>query len=227
MDRRRKSAAAVLVLALALMLGGCGGSGAQGNGDLDTAQTDDFTNIVEIKKDGTLSNTTEAALLPEDADEELVKDFVLRAASACNASLGGEQIAVKKLTVKKDRVTLTMDYQSAEAFGAFHNYPFFCGTVSEAYEQGYNLDITLTEAGYDPDKASGEPASVGKEDLLAMGSRNILIVQLPPSETLTVRTGGKILYLCGEGIDLQKNSTAYLQGKETDGVRETVYLVYK
>ena len=227
MDRRRKSAAAVLILALTLMLGGCGSGGGQVDGGTDTAQTDDFTNIVEIKKDGTISNTTEAALLPEDADEELVKDFVLRSASACNAGLGGEQIAVKKLTVNKDRVTLTMDYQSAEAFSAFHNYPFFCGTVSEAYEQGYNLDITLTEAGYDAEKGSGEPASVGKEDLLAMGSRNILIAQLPPSETLTVQTGGKILYVCGEGIDLQKNSTVSLQGRETDGVRETVYLVYK
>ena len=222
MKKRKKTAALLWLLLLipALTLAGCG-SGGGARGESETSQdTDSSVNLLEIKKDGTLSNTTKEAFAPgEYGEEEALKDYVLRNASECNAQLGEELVSVNKLEVKKETVTLVMEYGSGEAFSAFHDYPFFYGTVAQAYEAGYDLDVELYEA------EAGEGASISREQLLEMGSRNIIIAQLPPREHLSVQTNGKILYL--RNAQCVKNNVARLDGPEEGAVGETAYIVFK
>ncbi len=222
--KKRNKAAGLLWLPLliaVLTLAGCGSSG-DGRGESDAGQdTGSSVNLLEIKKDGKLSNTTEEAFeAGEYGEEDALKDYVLRNAAECNEQLGEEQITVKKLEVKKGTVTLVMEYESGEAFGAFHDYPFFYGTVAQAYEEGYDLDVELYEAG-----ADGGGASIGREQLLEMGSRNIVIAQLPPREHLSVQTSGKILYI--SGAEYVKSNVARLDGPEEGSSRETAYIVFK
>ena len=174
------------------------------------------------KKDGIISNTTEEEFDEElYGDEEMLRDFILRNATTYNGQLGEELIAVKKLEVKKGRVTMVIEYGSGEAFSTLHGYPFFYGTVAEAYAQGYDLDVELYEAG------TGEAgaASINREQLLEMGSRKIIITQLLPKEYLTIRTGGKILYI--RGAECVKSDVAEIGTAEEGSERETAYIVFK
>ena len=58
-----------------------------------------------------------------------------------------------------------------------------------------------------------------------MGSRNIVIAQLPPREHLSVQTSGKILYI--SGAEYVKSNVARLDGPEEGSSRETAYIVFK
>lgn len=222
MNRRKKVAGMfwLPVLLFALALTGCGKTGgAQGENEY-SQETGTGTNVVEIKKDGVISNTTEEDFEAEDyGEEEMLREFVLRTAADCNIQLGGEEIAVKKLEVKKERVTLVMEYGTGEAFSVFNGYPFFYGTVAEAYEKGYDLNVELQEAG------SETGASIGKDQLLEMGSRSIIITQPLPKEYLTIRTSGKILYI--SGAECVKSNEAKIDTIEAGGSREMIYIVFK
>lgn len=223
MNRRKKAVGLLgLLLMTAVLFTGCGQSGSGSENAKDSAQTDAGTNMVEIKKDGIISNTTEEEFDEElYGDEEMLRDFILRNATTYNGQLGEELIAVKKLEVKKGRVTMVIEYGSGEAFSTLHGYPFFYGTVAEAYAQGYDLDVELYEAG------TGEAgaASINREQLLEMGSRKIIITQLLPKEYLTIRTGGKILYI--RGAECVKSDVAEIGTAEEGSERETAYIVFK
>ena len=214
MNRRKKAVGLLgLLLMTAVLLTGCGQSGAGSENAKDSAQTDAGTNMVEIKKDGIISNTTEEEFDEElYGDEEMLRDFILRNATTYNGQLGEELIAVKKMVI---------EYGSGEAFSTLHGYPFFYGTVAEAYAQGYDLDVELYEAG------TGEAgaASINREQLLEMGSRKIIITQLLPKEYLTIRTGGKILYI--RGAECVKSDVAEIGTAEEGSERETAYIVFK
>ena len=79
MNRRKKAVGLLgLLLMTAVLLTGCGQSGAGSENAKDSAQTDAGTNMVEIKKDGIISNTTEEEFDEElYGDEEMLRDFIL------------------------------------------------------------------------------------------------------------------------------------------------------
>lgn len=223
MNMKKWIRTACIFAVLLLSLCGCGGGGGSRGADApaETEAEDTGSNIVTVKKDGVIVSTLEEAFAGEYFDEETLKQFVLQEAADYNAEEGGDKVVVKKLEIKKERASLTMEYRTAEDYAGFNRYPFFYGTVAEAYEAGYDLDVTFTEAdgklGED-----GESPSIGKDELLTMGSRRIIIAQVPKKENLTVKTSGKILYI--NGAELVKKNIASA-GSDTDVI--TTYIVFK
>lgn len=212
MNRRIRRLCVLLLLACSLA--GCGESGRGQKG----ADAQVSSNIVEMKKDGMITNTIEEDFASEYYDEQSLKDFIVKEAGRYNGRAGEECITVKKLEVKKGRAKLTMEYRTAEDYSLFNGYPFFCGTIAEAYEKGYNLDVELLDVEGTDDGQS----AVTREQLLEMGSRRIVIVQLPETEgSLIVKTGGKILYQAG--TESVKKDTAVIAG----GGNTPVYIVFK
>lgn len=222
MNMKKWIGTACIFAALLLSLCGCGGGGSRGaDAPAETKAEDTGSNIVTVKKDGVIVSTLEEAFAGEYFDEETLKQFVLREAADYNAEAGDDRVAVKKLAVKKERASLTLEYRTAEDYAGFNRYPFFYGTVAEAYEAGYDMDVTFAEAGGKPGE-DGESPSIGKSELLTMGSRRIIIAQVPKGENLTVKTGGKILYI--NGAELVKKNVASA-GSDTDAI--TAYIVFK
>lgn len=206
-----------MLLLLALSLAGCGKSGSG-------QASDTGSNIAEVKKDGVITNTIEEDFDSRYYDEDSLKEFVLKEASSYNNETGEERVTVKKLEVKKETVTLTMEYKTAEDFGTFNGYPFFCGTIAEAYAAGYDLDLELIDAGYQADEDTAEELpSIGKEELLEMGSRRIIIVEVPAGESLTIKTSGKILYM--SGAQLEKSNVAAVSADREEASK--TYIVFK
>lgn len=213
MDRRIRMTA--LAFMLALSLSGCGRN----------AETEAYesSNVAEIKKDGVITNTITDSFESEYYDKELLEEFTLREAAEYNHENGEDAISIKKLDVKKEEVTLTMEYRTAEDFERFNDYPFFCGTVEEAFAAGYDFaNVWLAEAGADTKAdADQKQAMLGAEQLREMGSRKILIVTLPEDERLTVKTSGKILYM--SGAEYEKKNLAAIDGS----LETTAYIVFK
>ena len=76
----------------------------------------------------------------------------------------------------------------AEDRPAFHVSPYvgwmkFVGTVKDAFNAGYDLNVTLSSL-----KGDGE--QIGKEDLLKMGEKHIAVVR----EAVNVRVWDKVRY---------------------------------
>ena len=187
---RRIMATAVSFL-LIFTLCGCG------NGS--TTEEYEGSNTAEIKKDGAITSTIQDSFLTQQYDEELLEEFTLKEAAEYNHEKGEGAISIKKLEVKNDKVTLVMEYRTAEDFGNFNQYPFFCGTVEEAFAAGYDFNgVDFYEAGTASEKEDQvEKVSIQAEKLKEMGSRRIVIAQLPEEEILKVKTSGKILYISG------------------------------
>lgn len=212
MNRRIKTTA--LAFLLAISLSGCG----------KDAETEVYegSNVAEVKKDGAITNTIEDSFESEDYDQDLLEEFTLREAAEYNHENGEDAISIKKLDVKKEKVRLTMEYRTAEDFANFNGYPFFCGTVDEAFAAGYDFrGIDLSEAGAGEDQPEKEAGSIDAEQLREMGSRKILIITLPEDEKLTVKTSGKILYM--SGARYEKKNLAAIDGSEGT----TAYIVFK
>ncbi|WWR14825.1 hypothetical protein V1224_09975 [Lachnospiraceae bacterium JLR.KK008] len=208
MNRKIVLLSCVLFL-FACGLAGCGKSEGKGQ---EAAAVDSYT--AEIGKDGIVTSNIEEAFASEYYDEESLKEFILMEAGRYNSRVGEDRITVKKLEVKKDTARLTMQFQSAEDFAAFNGYTMFSGTVAEAYEAGFDLQVTL-------DDVDTEGDVITRDQLLEMGSRGIVIIGLQAGERLTVKTSGKILYQ--SGAESVEKATAVISG---DGA-SPVYLVYK
>lgn len=213
MNRRIMATAVSLLLIFTLC--GCG------NGS--TTEEYEGSNTAEIKKDGAITSTIQDSFLTQQYDEELLEEFTLKEAAEYNHENGEGAISIKKLEVKNDKVTLVMEYQTAEDFENFNQYPFFSGTVEEAFAAGYDFNgVDFYEAGTASEKEDQEEkASIQAEKLKEMGSRRIVIAQPPEEERLKVKTSGKILYI--SGAEYEKKNLAVIEG----GADVPAYIVFK
>ena len=206
----RKRKMMLLVLAFSLfVLSGCGK--AQKEKEQEPSDTGAY-NVVDVKKDGSVINTIEEPFEQEYYNEERLKDLILSEVVDYNQEAGESRVEVKKLSVKKNVVKLVMKFKTAEDFGAFNQHDFFYGTVSDAYDAGYDMDITWKENGGD--------GSITKAELLEMGSRKLIIAEGFQKEDITIKASGKILYTGGAAQAEGKDTAIFPQ-------QELSYLVCK
>ena len=109
----KKRVVAGLLLLLLLCLAGCG-KGKEGRIS--------ESNIVEIKKDGSVKHTMKDEFPSEYYDGELLKDFVMREASEYNKEYGKDAISIKKLDTEDEQVTLVMEYKTSEDYEQFNGF---------------------------------------------------------------------------------------------------------
>lgn len=164
---------------------------------------------VKFQQDGTVVNT-----IIEDFDETLynvdeLKNMVLREVAAFNSN--GNKVSVDKLEVNDNKVTVVMTYGGAGQYAEFNEKILFSGTVLEAYEQGLNLDITLTST-----KKDG--GQIGEEEILQLGDHGIIILEEP----IKVVTTSKILY-ASDNVEILSAKTARVM----EGTENVAYLIMK
>lgn len=91
------------------------------------------------------------------------------------------------------KVKVVLKYNNAEAYSGYNSESLFVGTVQEAYEEGYDLNVALTGT----DK---EATKIARQELLGMGENHILIMENTIDEgTLRVNCYDTILYT-GDGV---------------------------
>ena len=148
---------ALCILCLAAMLTGCGR-------EPEVTET-----TIEVKKNGQVVHTIIEDFSESYYNLDELESTIQQACDTYNASAG--------------KVTVVMQYADASAYSAFNKLALFVGTVKDAFNAGYDLNVTLSSL-----KGDGE--QIGKEDLLKMGEKHIAVVR----EAVNVRVWDKVRY---------------------------------
>ena len=163
---------ALCILCLAAMLTGCGR-------EPEVTET-----TIEVKKNGQVVHTIIEDFSESYYNLDELESTIQQACDTYNASAGKEAVVLKAAKENDDHtVTVVMQYADASAYSAFNKLALFVGTVKDAFNAGYDLNVTLSSL-----KGDGE--QIGKEDLLKMGEKHIAVVR----EAVNVRVWDKVRY---------------------------------
>ena len=162
----------LLLLAAALLLAGCGGN----------ESTEDVTNL-EFRKNGQVVHTIVEDFSASYYSLDELQSQVQTQVDAYNESAGSARIKVNSAEVNDGVITMVMTFQGAEDYSSFYRQALYCGTVRDAFNAGYDLNIELVSA-------QEEGTTIGRQDILEMGDRHIIVVREP----IAVRPYADILY---------------------------------
>lgn len=194
------------ILAVLMMwLTACGA-----NADADTE-----VNSLTIDKNGSVENTIVESFDKEYYDLDGLNTMIQDSIDQYCRQNPTSEITVVSSEVKNSQVRVTMKYDSAASYTGYNSELLFAGTVQEAYEAGYDLNVSLVSAKDETDR-------IGKQELLGMGDHHIVIMELPDSAEDGMRLScfGEILYT-GDGVSLLNKKTADIE--QTQGVSVVVF----
>ncbi|HJB91231.1 MAG TPA: hypothetical protein H9763_07170 [Candidatus Eisenbergiella merdigallinarum] len=168
----RKTLTLILaIVCLTAALTGCGDDG----GVTETT--------IEVKKNGSVVHTIVEEFSEEYYDLEELMDVMQESCEAYNGGAGKKAVTVGNVEVTDGVLTAVMNYASVSDYASFNGQALFAGSIKDAYNAGYSLDVTLQSA-----REGGD--SIAKEDLLNMGEQNLVIIR----EDVAVKMWGKALY---------------------------------
>lgn len=201
MKRKIRGLLLVSVVLAAMLLSGCSNAG-------NIEQ-----NTIVVKKDGSVLG----AIIEDFSDSKYVseelKAMLEQEIADYNAKAGEGSVTLETYEVTEDKkVKVYLEYASFEDYAGFNEETFFVGTVSEAYEAGYEF--------VDMENVSGEGAAMGKADVLEKGSMKMVIFEEP----VHVRVNGKICYI-SSGMTVAGKKEAAADNEE--GMTGTFYLMYE
>lgn len=164
----KKSLNFCLILITALLLAGC------------QEKFEPTESTIYITSKGTVQSALMESFDKTYYDfKELSEDIEKEVKSYC-LDVNEEVVTVESLTQETDKVTLVMNYQTAEDYAAFNEVLLFTGTYAEAIAAGY-----IPEELHD---AKGQIADPDSENL-----DNLKVVVT--EENLCIQTSGKIKYV--------------------------------
>lgn len=164
-----------LIIILAFCLIGCG--------DNQNDDTFDETTITIDKK----GRVTEQVVASFDKDyydvSELEAEFV-SAIDSYDKEVGeAGRIKLKNVQLKGNSVYIGLDFNSTADYEGLIKETLFCGTVNEAYDNGYIMDVML--------KGTEQGDKIGKIEIMGMIDKHIIIM----SEPVKIRSFYPIAYV--------------------------------
>ncbi len=188
----------ILLVGLILIVSGC------------SAQKDAEITTVKINKDGTLENYIAEKFEKEYYDQAELQDMIESDISDFNLTEGTEKIKLKEIVVEEGIARPVIVFANPESYADFNDVVFFFGTVAQAYENGFDLDISLTSV--------KDESVIGKDDILGMGDRMIVITE----ENICVEAYHNIEYK-SNNISIDGNKEAVVAIEEG----ELAYIIFK
>lgn len=184
------------VTVLCLLLSACG-SGKETD--------DDTVSTLTVEKNGKVISK-----IIEDFDEDYyyedeLKEMIETEVSDYNKQADSESITFNSCEKVENAVIVEMTYRTAKDYSEFNGEVFFFGTVQEAYKEGYDLNIRLTDA--------ANTQTIGKDDILNMGDKHIII----SNEKVRIASYKDIGYT-SEGVVLIGKGKADLPATDTYSV---------
>ncbi len=142
---------------------------------------------------------------------EELKTNVTEEINKANEGQENPVVELTKLEVEEGILRSTMEYQNTKAYEEFNEETLFVGTIDEAKEKGYSLDIDLY--GVKDLNTKVKLSTVQTEDM------KVLIF----SEPVSVKAPKKILYI-SDGLVPGKSSK---KADVTDNTKEIYYIFYE
>ena len=134
---------------------------------------------------------------------ELEEEYA-KAISDYNDSIGSEEIKLKKIELKDEKVYVDLDFTGPSDYESFVGETLVVGTVADAYDNGYSLDVTL--------KGVKNGNRIGKIQLMGMMDKSIVIV----SEHVRIDVFRDIAYVSAN-VDMIDDRSARVLS-ESDGL---------
>lgn len=141
---------------------------------------------VSIGKDGVILHQIVREFEESYDMDELQKFASDRVAEYCTEN-GENSVALESVDKTDDKVVIQLQYASGSDYHDFNHREMFIGSVTEASEQGYQLENV---AFISPD---GKPMEVGYME--EQDKTQIVIIETKPMEELLVNVYGKVLYI--------------------------------
>jgi len=91
---------------------------------------------------------------------DLIEDY--------NSSSTDGKVTLKKIKLENNKVYVSLDFDSMEDYKGLLNEDLFCGTIKEAYDTGYKMDVTL--------KGVENGDKIGKVQIMGMQDKQIVIL---------------------------------------------------
>ncbi|MCR5832255.1 MAG: hypothetical protein K6G67_08980 [Lachnospiraceae bacterium] len=136
--------------------------------------------------------------------EELKTEFTA-SVDAYNESIGGDEIKLRNIELKKDsKIYVDLEFTGPSDYESFVGEKLFVGTVSDAYDNGYTMDVVL--------KGVEKGDKIDKLKIMSMADRNIIIM----SEHARIRTFKDIAYVSANVDVIDSNEARVLS--ESDGL---------
>ncbi|MCR5032169.1 MAG: hypothetical protein K6A92_04845 [Lachnospiraceae bacterium] len=179
----------LLVPAVMLLLCACG-------------ETQITTTTIRIDKSGKITHTIVDSFEESYYDLSEMEKMAGDEAKEYNDSHGNGLVTVDSVAAEGDEVRVVMEYQNAAAYSDFNEEVLFYGTVSEAVQAGYDLDISLIDL-------KDNTQYLTRDDLLKMGEKHLLIT----SESMHFIMPSNLAYV-SEGVIISEGR------KEADTVPE-------
>lgn len=177
----------ILMLAavgIVLQLAGCAKS--------DSAVTE---TTIEVKKNGSVVHTIVESFAEDYYDLEELKSSITASCDEYNEIAGKGSVELASADLQDGVLYVVMNYKSAAAYAGFNKQALYLGTVKDAYNAGYDLNVTLLSA-------DSEVGTVGKAELLDMGDKHMLIVR----EAVDVSVWDELLYYSDDVIERDNNT---------------------
>lgn len=141
-----------------------------------------------------------------------LQEMILKEAAAYNNSHGADDISVEKVEVKDQKATVVMQFATPQAYAAYNNQIFFCGTVEEAVQAGYAMDVPLLQLGE-------VTRQIGRDELMTMADSKLIIAE----ESQQIRLPGEVQY-ASEGVIVSGKGRTVMLPEEQEGM---AYIIYK
>ncbi len=183
-----RKASILVMLILAIGLCACNGQKPEDIG----------STTVYIENDGNITATYVEDFSQSYYDMTELQTLTEEDIAAYNTKAGEDKIAMSFYEVEGNIAKMQLTFTDMEAYSDFIGEAVFNGTVAQALEAGYDLDVSLINV------ADAEDA-IGEHELLAMQDSNIVIVE----NAVRVRTESKIVYMSSDA--------KYIDEYEVDG----------
>lgn len=167
-----------IILIVSFCLAGCTSSDVKksdNNSDAGAVLNEDETTI-SIDKKGKIEE-----IIVETFDKsyydvgELETEF-RNEIDRFNSSGTGGKVSLKKIKLENNKVYVSLDFDSMEEYKGLLNEDLFCGTIKDAYDIGYKMDVTL--------KGVQNGDKIGKVEIMGMQNKNIVILSEPVKVSL-------------------------------------------
>ena len=183
-----------------LLLCGCG-----------VKSTDVNETTVIVNKNGKVTDAIVEGFDAEYYDASELQSMIDEELAEYGKLSGSKNNAVlSEFTVSKGTARVLIEFATPADYASFNGVSFFYGTISDAYDAGYDLDVTL--------KSSTGKDTIGKTELMEMGKNHMIIV----SEPIRIQAYGKILYSTAN-VDMIDEKTARISS-ESEGL---AYMILK
>ncbi len=184
----RKIVTAAVLFSGVMLLGGCD--------MLEQFEQDKWmpqeSNAISINEDGTITEIVQEELDASYYDAAELQNMITAEVQNYNKeNRGSEEDAADPVTVKSyevdDRkVTLKMEYASAQDYAQFNNVEFYYGSLINAQLEGYLFDVTYKKVQDGVVKNS----SVSGTEVIKEMDEQVLIARAP----LEIQVPGNVLY---------------------------------